>query len=156
MEQTNARTLDPRNIVRPADASRRSTSPSFSLEKNPARVFGVLAAARGGGGPREAAVRVGREHVGKGGGRARPGNCTAPRVQRLARYSVLRGWHVLACTASPLRGPKETAEFFLHCSSHGRTASDLESRSTRSVEGALREAASASWVSRAASEARAS
>jgi 23S rRNA (cytidine1920-2'-O)/16S rRNA (cytidine1409-2'-O)-methyltransferase len=55
-------------------------------------------------------------------------------VQRLARYSVLRGWHVLACTASPLRGPKGNREFFLHCSSHGRTASDLESMIDRSVE----------------------
>jgi len=55
-------------------------------------------------------------------------------VARLARYAVLRSWHVLGVTASPLRGPKGNREFFLHCSSHGRTASDLESMIDRSVE----------------------
>jgi predicted rRNA methylase YqxC with S4 and FtsJ domains len=55
-------------------------------------------------------------------------------VARLARYSVLRGWHVLGVTASPLRGPKGNREFFLHVCSHGRTVADIESMITRSVE----------------------
>jgi len=55
-------------------------------------------------------------------------------VGRLARYSILRGWHVLGVTASPLRGPKGNREFFLHLSTHGRTAGDLETLITKSVE----------------------
>jgi len=54
-------------------------------------------------------------------------------VQRLARYAVLRGWHVLGVTASPLRGPKGNREFFLHFSAQGRTAANLESLIERSV-----------------------
>ena len=41
--------------------------------------------------------------------------------------------HVLGVTASPLRGPKGNREFFLHLSTRGRTASDLESRIDQSV-----------------------
>ena len=55
-------------------------------------------------------------------------------VARLARYSVLRGWHVLGVTASPLQGAKGNREFFLHLASHGRTTADLESLITRTVE----------------------
>jgi predicted rRNA methylase YqxC with S4 and FtsJ domains len=55
-------------------------------------------------------------------------------VQRLARYSVLRGWHVLGVSASPLRGAKGNREFFLHLSSHGRTAANLEGIISRAVE----------------------
>jgi 23S rRNA (cytidine1920-2'-O)/16S rRNA (cytidine1409-2'-O)-methyltransferase len=76
---------------------------------------------------------VGREHVAKGGVVREPAQHRAA-VQRLARYAVLRGWHVLGVTASPLRGPKGNHEFFLHFSTHGRTASDLETMITRSVE----------------------
>lgn len=76
---------------------------------------------------------VGREAVGKGGVVREPALHRAS-VARLARFSVLRGWHVLGVTASPLRGPKGNREFFLHCSSHGRTASDLESMIAKSVE----------------------
>ena len=108
MEHTNARALDP-------------------------RVFGVLA-------PRGEVIalvkpqfEVGREHVAKGGVVRDPAQHRAA-VQRLARYAVLRGWHVLGVTASPLRGPKGNHEFFLHFSTHGRTASDLESLISRSVE----------------------
>ena len=50
------------------------------------------------------------------------------------RRAMLRGWHVLGVTASPLRGPKGNREFFLHLSSHGRTAADLETLITRTVE----------------------
>ena len=55
-------------------------------------------------------------------------------VQRLARYAVLRGWHVLGVTASPLRGPKGNREFFLHLSMHGRTAANLEGIIDRTVQ----------------------
>src|SRR5438046_2846000 len=65
---------------------------------------------------------------------ASTGGFTDCLLQRLARYAVLRGWHVLGVTASPLRGPKGNHEFFLHFSTHGRTASDLESLISRSVE----------------------
>ena len=55
-------------------------------------------------------------------------------VARLARYSVLRGWHVLGVSASPLRGPKGNREFFLHISSQGRTAANIETLINRTVE----------------------
>jgi 23S rRNA (cytidine1920-2'-O)/16S rRNA (cytidine1409-2'-O)-methyltransferase len=132
MEQTNARALDPRIFGEQPTLATIDVA-FISLEKVLPAVFGVLA-------PRGEVValvkpqfEVGREHVGKGGVVRDPAlHRTA--VQRLARYSVLRGWHVLGCTASPLRGPKGNREFFLHCSSHGRTASDLESMIDKSVE----------------------
>jgi 23S rRNA (cytidine1920-2'-O)/16S rRNA (cytidine1409-2'-O)-methyltransferase len=105
----------------------------ISLEKILPATFGVLASR----GEVLALVKpqfeVGREHVGKGGVVREPAHHRAA-VQRLARYAVLRGWHVLGVTASPLRGPKGNHEFFLHFSTHGRTASDLESMISRSVE----------------------
>ena len=105
----------------------------ISLEKILPAVFGVLASR----GEVVALVKpqfeVGREHVAKGGVVREPALHRAA-VQRLARYAVLRGWHVLGVTASPLRGPKGNHEFFLHFSTHGRTASDLESMISRSVE----------------------
>ena len=76
---------------------------------------------------------AGRADVGKGGVVRDPVHHRAV-VARLARYSVLRGWHVFGVTASPLHGPKGNREFFLHLSSHGRTASDLETLITRTVE----------------------
>ena len=132
MEQTNARSLDPR--IFPEHPSLAVVDVSFiSLEKVLPAVFGVLA-------PRAEIVtlvkpqfEVGREHVGKGGVVRDPGLHRAV-VARLARYSVLRGWHVLGVTASPLRGPKGNREFFLHASSHGRTAANLESLITRTIE----------------------
>jgi len=54
-------------------------------------------------------------------------------IAKIARYASLRGWHVLGITASPLRGPKGNREFFLHLSTRGRTASDLESRIDQTV-----------------------
>ncbi len=132
MEQTNARALDPRIFGdRPTLAT---IDVSFiSLEKILPAVFGVLA-------PRGEVValvkpqfEVGREHVGKGGVVRDPALHRSA-VQRAARHAVLRGWHVLGVTASPLRGPKGNREFFVHCSSHGRTASDLESMIDKSVE----------------------
>ena len=132
MEQTNARALDPR--VFPERPSLAVVDVAFiSLEKVLPAVFGVLA-------PRGEVIalvkpqfEVGRELVGKGGVVRDPAHHRAV-VARLARYSVLRGWHVLGVTASPLHGPKGNREFFLHLASHGRTASDLETRITRTVE----------------------
>lgn len=132
MEQTNARALDPRIFGDQPTLAVIDVS-FISLEKVLPAVFGVLA-------PRGEALalvkpqfEVGREAVGKGGVVRDPALHRAS-VGRLARFAVLRGWHVLGVTASPLRGPKGNHEFFLHCSSHGRTASDLESMIARSVE----------------------
>ena len=75
---------------------------------------------------------AGRAAVGKGGVVRDPAEHRTV-VTRLARYSILRGWHVLGVTASPLRGPKGNREFFLHLSTRGRTAADLESRIDQSV-----------------------
>jgi 23S rRNA (cytidine1920-2'-O)/16S rRNA (cytidine1409-2'-O)-methyltransferase len=71
--------------------------------------------------------------VGKGGVVRDPAQHRAV-VARLARYSILRGWHVLGVTPSPLRGPKGNREFFLHLSTHGRTAGNLETLIEQSVE----------------------
>jgi len=132
MEHTNARSLDPR--VFGDQPTLAVVDVSFiSLEKILPATFGVLASR----GEVVALVKpqfeVGREHVGKGGVVREPAHHRAA-VQRLARYAVLRGWHVLGVTASPLRGPKGNHEFFLHFSTHGRTASDLETMISRSVE----------------------
>ena len=132
MEHTNARALDPRIFGDQPTLAVIDVS-FISLEKILPAVFGVLASR----GEVIALVKpqfeVGREHVGKGGVVREPAQHRAA-VQRLARYAVLRGWHVLGVTASPLRGPKGNHEFFLHFSTHGRTASDLESMISRSVE----------------------
>lgn len=132
MEQSNARALDPRIFGDQPTLAVIDVS-FISLEKILPAVFGVLA-------PRGEVLalvkpqfEVGREAVGKGGVVREPALHRAA-VARLARFAVLRGWHVLGVTASPLRGPKGNREFFLHCSSHGRTASDLESMIARSVE----------------------
>ncbi len=132
MEQTNARALDPR-IFGDQPTLAVIDVAFISLEKILPAVFGVLA-------PRGEVValvkpqfEVGRAAVGKGGVVREPALHRAS-VARLARFAVLRGWHVLGVTASPLRGPKGNREFFLHCASHGRTASDLESMIDKSVE----------------------
>jgi 23S rRNA (cytidine1920-2'-O)/16S rRNA (cytidine1409-2'-O)-methyltransferase len=132
MEKTNARALDPR--IFPEQPSLAVVDVSFiSLEKVMPSVFGVLS-------PRAEVValvkpqfEVGRALVGKGGV-VRDPNLHRSSVARLARYIVLRGWHVLGVAASPLRGPKGNREFFIHASSHGRTASNIETMITRSVE----------------------
>lgn len=132
MERTNARTLDPRLFEeRPSLAV---VDVAFiSLEKVLPAVFGVLT-------PRGEVLalvkpqfEVGRQAVGKGGVVRDPVLHRAV-ITRLARYAVLRGWHVFGVSASPLRGPKGNREFFLHLANHGRTVADLESMITRSVE----------------------
>jgi len=132
METTNARSLDPRLFGDQPSIAVIDVA-FISLEKVLPAVFGVLA-------PRGETIalvkpqfEVGRGAVGKGGVVRDPSQHRAV-VARLARYSILRGWHVLGVTASPLRGPKGNREFFLHLSSHGRTAGNLESLIDRSVE----------------------
>lgn len=132
MEQTNARMLDARVFAEQPSLAVVDVS-FISLEKVLPAVFGVLA-------PRAEVIMLvkpqfeaGRAHVGKGGVVRDPA-LHRQVVGRLARYSVLRGWHVLGVTASPLRGPKGNREFFLHVCSHGRTASNLETMITRTVE----------------------
>jgi 23S rRNA (cytidine1920-2'-O)/16S rRNA (cytidine1409-2'-O)-methyltransferase len=131
MENTNARGLDPR-IFGDKPSLAVVDVAFISLEKVLPAVFGVLERV----GETVALVKpqfeAGREAVGKGGVVREPAQHRAV-VSRLARYSILRGWHVLGVTASPLRGPKGNREFFLHLSTRGRTAADLESRIDQTV-----------------------
>lgn len=131
MEKTNARTLDPRLFGDLPSVATVDVA-FISLEKVLPAVFGLLA-------PRGQVIalakpqfEVGRGAAAKGGVVRDPEQHRAV-VARLARYSILRGWHVLGVTASPLRGPKGNREFFLHLSTHGRTAGNLESLIDRSV-----------------------
>src|SRR5207245_3859581 len=87
----------------------------ISLEKVLPAIFNVLA-------PRGEAValikpqfEVGKNLVGKGGVVREP---TLHRqvVARLARYAVLRGWHIFGVSAAPLRGPTGTSECVLRVS----------------------------------------
>src|SRR2546422_4295545 len=132
MEHTNARALDPRVFGEQPTLAVIDVS-FISLEKILPSVFGVLAPRGEVAALVKPQFEVGREAVGKGGVVRDPA-LHRQAVARLARYAVLRGWHVLGVTASPLRGPKGNREFFLHCSSHGRTVSDLESMIDKSVE----------------------
>ncbi len=132
MEQTNARSLDPRVFGDPPSLAVVDVA-FISLEKVLPAVFGVLA-------PRGEVLalvkpqfEVGREGIGKGGVVRDPAQHRKA-VQKLARYAVIRGWHVLGVSASPLRGAKGNREFFLHLSAHGKTVPQLESLIDRSVE----------------------
>ncbi|OLD32536.1 MAG: TlyA family rRNA (cytidine-2'-O)-methyltransferase [Candidatus Rokubacteria bacterium 13_1_20CM_2_68_19] len=132
MEQTNARTLDPRIFGDQPTLAVVDVS-FISLEKVLPAVFNVLA-------PRGEAValikpqfEVGKDLVGKGGVVREPA-LHRQVVARLARYVVLRGWHIFGVSASPLRGPKGNREFFLHVSSHGKTAANVETLISRAVE----------------------
>jgi 23S rRNA (cytidine1920-2'-O)/16S rRNA (cytidine1409-2'-O)-methyltransferase len=131
MENTNARGLDPR-IFGDKPSLAVVDVAFISLEKVLPAVFGVLER----GGEVVALVKpqfeAGREAVGKGGVVRDPAQHRAV-VSRVARYVILRGWHVLGVTASPLRGPKGNREFFLHLSMRGRTTADLESKIDQSV-----------------------
>jgi 23S rRNA (cytidine1920-2'-O)/16S rRNA (cytidine1409-2'-O)-methyltransferase len=132
MERTNARSLDARLFGDPPTLAVIDVA-FISLEKILPSVFGVLA-------PKSETIalvkpqfEVGRELVGKGGVVRDPA-LHRQAVARLARYSVIRGWHVLGVTASPLRGPKGNREFFLHLSMQGKTTANIESMIDRSVE----------------------
>jgi 23S rRNA (cytidine1920-2'-O)/16S rRNA (cytidine1409-2'-O)-methyltransferase len=131
MEHTNARALDARLFeVKP---SLGVVDVAFiSLEKVLPSVFSVLAS----GGEVVALVKpqfeVGKKAVGKGGVVRDPG-LHRDVITRVARFAVLRGWHVRGVTPSPLRGPKGNREFFLHLATQGRTAVDLEEMIASSV-----------------------
>lgn len=132
MEQINARILDPRLFSEAPEVATVDVS-FISLEKVLPPVFASMAPA----GQLIALVKpqfeLGKGAVGKGGVVRDPAQHQAV-VARLARFSVLRGRHVLGVTASPLKGAKGNREFFLHLSQHGRTASNLEGLIARSVE----------------------
>jgi 23S rRNA (cytidine1920-2'-O)/16S rRNA (cytidine1409-2'-O)-methyltransferase len=126
MERTNARHLSAQALgERPTLAA---IDVSFiSLEKVLPAVMGALA-------PRGEAIvlakpqfEVGKGEVGKGGVVREPAQHRAV-LTRLARFAVLRGWHVLGVTASPLLGPKGNREFFLHLGTTGRSIGDLAER----------------------------
>ena len=131
MEHTNARALDPR-IFGDKPSLAVVDVAFISLEKVLPAIFGVLERH----GETIALVKpqfeAGRAAVGKGGVVRDPAEHRAV-VTRLARYSILRGWHVLGVTASPLRGPKGNREFFLHLSTKGKTQTNLESRIDETV-----------------------
>jgi 23S rRNA (cytidine1920-2'-O)/16S rRNA (cytidine1409-2'-O)-methyltransferase len=132
MEHTNARTLDPRLFDEQPTLGVVDVA-FISLEKVLPAIFGVLASRCELLALVKPQFEVGKKEVGKGGIVRDPVQHRAT-VRRLARFSVLRGWHVLGVTSSPLRGAKGNREFFLHLSTQGRTASDLETMITRTVE----------------------
>jgi 23S rRNA (cytidine1920-2'-O)/16S rRNA (cytidine1409-2'-O)-methyltransferase len=131
MEHVNARTLDPRLFEERPSLAVIDVA-FISLEKVLPAIFNLVA-------PRGEIValvkpqfEVGRDLVGKGGV-VRDPDLHRQVVVRLARWAVLRGWHVRGVTPSPLRGPKGNREFFLHLASHGRSAADFETMIARSV-----------------------
>lgn len=132
MEHTNARTLDPRLFDEQPTLGVVDVA-FISLEKVLPAIFNVLASRCELLALVKPQFEVGKKEVGKGGIVREPALHRSS-VQRLARFSVLRGWHVLGVTGSPLRGAKGNREFFLHLSTQGRTASDLEAMISRSVE----------------------
>ena len=138
MEQVNARALDPRLF--PDLPSLATADVSFiSLEKILPALAGCLCP------PAEVVAlvkpqfEVGRGRVGKGGV-VREESKHREVLQKLARFAILGGWHVLGVAASPLRGPKGNREFFLHLSRRGRTIPELSAAIDRAV-GEGREAA---------------
>jgi 23S rRNA (cytidine1920-2'-O)/16S rRNA (cytidine1409-2'-O)-methyltransferase len=134
MERTNARQL-------PADAfpdtpELATLDVSFiSLEKVLPSVFAVLPP----NGEAVALVKpqfeIGKGLVGKGGV-VRDAAHHRMVVSRVARFCVLRGWHVRGVTASPLKGPKGNREFFLYLTRTGRTVSDLDALIVHATESA--------------------
>jgi 23S rRNA (cytidine1920-2'-O)/16S rRNA (cytidine1409-2'-O)-methyltransferase len=131
MDHTNARGLDPR-IFGDKPSLAVVDVAFISLEKVLPAIFGVLERH----GETIALVKpqfeAGRGAVGKGGVVRDPAEHRAV-VTRVARYAILRSWHVLGVTASPLRGPKGNREFFLHLSTRGKTQANLESKIDETV-----------------------
>lgn len=133
MEKMNARHLDPRLF--PELPSLATVDVSFiSLEKilpaltpclaPPAEVVALV----------KPQFEVGRGRVGKGGV-VREEFKHREVLERIARFAVLSGWHVLGVTASPLKGQKGNREFFLHLSRRGRTMLELSAAINRAVGG---------------------
>ena len=124
MEKTNARQLPADAFPDPPDLATVDVS-FISLEKVLPSVFGVL-------GPDGEAVtlvkpqfEVGKGLVGKGGV-VRDAEHHRGVIGRVARFAVLRGWHVRGVAASPLKGPKGNREFFLRLTKTGRTLPELD------------------------------
>ena len=125
-EGLNARELPPAAFSPPPSLATVDVS-FISLEKVLVPVMGVLGKAG------EALVlakpqfEVGKGEVGKGGVVRDPAQHRAV-LMRLARFAILRGWHVLGVTASPITGAKGNREFFLHLGTVGRTVADVADR----------------------------
>ncbi|MBI4587648.1 MAG: TlyA family RNA methyltransferase [Candidatus Rokubacteria bacterium] len=133
MEKTNARRLTQQAFVVEPDLATVDVA-FISLEKVLPAVMGVLAD------PAEAIVlvkpqfEVGKGRVGKGGVVRDPAQHRAV-LERVARFAILHGWHVLGLAASPLKGPKGNREFLLHLSRRGRTVAELDSLIARVAGG---------------------
>jgi 23S rRNA (cytidine1920-2'-O)/16S rRNA (cytidine1409-2'-O)-methyltransferase len=124
MEKTNARQLAPDAF--PDQPHLATVDVSFiSVEKVIPSVFNILASEG------EVVVlvkpqfEIGKGLVGKGGV-VRDASHHKTVISRVARFSVLHGWHVRGVTASPLKGPKGNREFFLLLTKTGRTLTDLD------------------------------
>jgi len=133
MEKLNARFLTAAAFPTPPDLATLDVS-FISLERVLPAVMGVL------DDPGEAVMlvkpqfEVGKGRIGKGGVVREPDQHRAV-LERLARFAILRGWHVLGVLASPLTGPKGNREFFLHLSRHGRTVAELDALIARVTQG---------------------
>jgi 23S rRNA (cytidine1920-2'-O)/16S rRNA (cytidine1409-2'-O)-methyltransferase len=132
MEKTNARQLAPDAF--PDHPQLATVDVSFiSVEKVIPSVFNVLTSEG------EVVVlikpqfEIGKGLVGKGGV-VRDASHHKAVISRVARFSVLHGWHVRGVAPSPLKGPKGNREFFLHLTRTGRTISDLDNLITRAAE----------------------
>jgi 23S rRNA (cytidine1920-2'-O)/16S rRNA (cytidine1409-2'-O)-methyltransferase len=132
MEKTNARQLAPDAF--PDHPQLAAVDVSFiSVEKVIPSVFNVLTSEG------EVVVlikpqfEIGKGLVGKGGV-VRDASHHKTVISRVARFSVLHGWHVRGVTPSPLKGPKGNREFFLHLTRTGRTITDLDNLITRAAE----------------------
>ncbi len=134
MEKTNARQLPP-DAFPDAPALATLDVSFISLEKVLPSVFAVLTP----DGEAVALVKpqfeIGKGLVGKGGVVRDAGHHKTV-ISRVARFCVLRGWHVRGVTASPLKGPKGNREFFLHLTRAGRTAPDLDALIAQAAESA--------------------
>ena len=123
MERTNARQLSVESFPELPQVATVDVS-FISLEKVLPAVQSVLSF------DGEAVVlvkpqfEVGKGQVGKGGV-VRDSSQHRAVLERLARYSILHGWHVRGVTASPLKGPKGNREFFMHLALTGKTPAQL-------------------------------
>ena len=126
MERTNARRLGPLSFTDLPSLATLDVS-FISLEKVLPPVMGAL----GVGGEAIVLVKpqfeVGKGEVGKGGVVRDPAQHKAV-LTRVARFAVLRGWHLRGVTPSPVTGAKGNREFFLHLALTGRTVADLGER----------------------------
>jgi len=132
MEKVNARYLTPE--VFPVRPDLATVDVSFiSLEKVLPPVVACLEPSGEGVALVKPQFEVGRGQVGKGGVVRDPAQHRAVLI-RLARFALVRGWHVLDVTPSPLKGPKGNREFFFSLSLAGHTPASLESLITKVVE----------------------